>query len=180
MYEAVRAAVERCPDAVALEFLGATTTYRELGRQIDQAARALAALGLTAGDRLVIAMPTSPQAVVAYYAANSIGAVPAMVHPLSTAAEVEGFARSSRARLALTLDALYGRFTRSLDTGALQTLVLTRLSDALPPLKRLAFWLARGRTIPKVPSDRRVRWWARAPRPDPPTAACARRATSTR
>ncbi len=160
VYEAVRAIAERCPDAVALEFLGVTTTYHELGRQIEQAARALAALGLAAGDRLLIAMPTSPQAVVAYYAANSLGAVPAMVHPLSTAAEVEGFARLSRARFALTLDALYGRFTRSLDTGTLQTLVLTRLSDALPPLKRLAFWLARGRRIPKVPFDERVRWWA--------------------
>jgi long-chain acyl-CoA synthetase len=159
--EAVHAAAKRHPDAVALEFLGVTTTYREFGRQIDQAARALAALGLMTGDRFMIAMPTSPQAVVAYYAANSIGAVPAMVHPLSTATEVEGFARSSRARLALTLDSFYGRFTRSLDTGALRKLVLTRLSDALPPLKRLAFWLARGRKIPRVPSDRRVSWWAR-------------------
>jgi long-chain acyl-CoA synthetase len=160
VYQALRAAVERYPDAIALEFLGVTTTYRELGRQINQAAGAFAALGLTAGDRLVIAMPTSPQAVVAYYAASSIGAVPAMVHPLSTSVEIEGFARSSGARRALALDALYDRFARSLDTGALQTLVLTHLSDALPPLKRLAFWLARGRTFPKVSQDGRVRWWS--------------------
>lgn len=158
--EAVRAGAERRPDAIALEFLGVTTTYGDLVRQIDQAARALAVLGLRAGDRLVIALPTSPQAVVAYYGANSLGAVPAMVHPLSTATEMEGYVRLSGARLALTLDALYGRFTQSLDTGALQTLVLTRLSDALPSLKRLAFWLARGHRIPRIPTDRRVRWWA--------------------
>src|SRR5512144_1500953 len=82
-YEAVRSAAERRPDAVALEFLGVTTTYRDLVRQIGQTARALAGLGLTAGDRLMIALPTSPQAVVAYYAANWLGAVTAMVHPLS-------------------------------------------------------------------------------------------------
>jgi long-chain acyl-CoA synthetase len=170
-YEAVHATAARYPDAVALEFLGVTTTYRELVRQIDQASGALAALGLAARDRLVIALPTSPQAVVAYYAANSLGAVPVMVHPLSTAAEIESYAQSSGAGIALALDALYHRFIRSLEHGALQTLVLTRLSDALPYLKRLAFRLTRGRGIPKVPADARVRWWdellARG-HPDPP------------
>ena len=159
VYDALRSAGERYPDAVALEFLGVTTTYRALGRQIEAAARALATLGLAAGDRLMICMPTSPQAVVAYYAASSIGVVSAMVHPLATALELDGFARSSRSRVALTLDALYGRFTRALAAGTLQTLVLTRLPDALTPLKRIGFWMSRGRKIPAVPLDPRVRWW---------------------
>jgi long-chain acyl-CoA synthetase len=171
--DAVRSAETRHPDAVALEFLGVTTTYRALGRQIEEAARALAALGLAAGDRLMIAMPTSPQAIVAYYAANSIGVVPAMVHPLATAPELEALARLSRSRVAVGLDALYARFTRALDTGALQTLILTRLSDALTPLKRIGFWMSRGRRIPAVPPEPRVHWWtellahshAPAPRP---------------
>ncbi|HEY7502922.1 MAG TPA: AMP-binding protein [Gemmatimonadales bacterium] len=179
LYQTVRLTVERIPDAVACEFLGGTVSYRELGRRIERIADALAALGLRAGDRLLIVMPTSPQAVVAYYAANALGAVAALVHPLSAAAEIEGYARASGSRIALTLDALYPRLAPALDTGAIATLVLTRLADGLPLLTRAGFWLARGRRIPRVPPDGRVRWWAelmdephaKAPRPirDPST-----------
>lgn len=171
--EALRLSVERHPRAVACEFLGTTLSYSELQRLVDRAADALASLGLGPGGRLLIVMPTSPQAVIAYYAANAIGAVAALVHPLSTAAEIEGYARASGARIALTLDALYPRLARALDTGALDTLVLTRLTDGLPWLTRLGFWVTRGRRIPRVPPDPRVRRWRdllaarhpRAPRP---------------
>lgn len=173
LYQSVRLTVERIPDAIACEFLGATVTYRELGRRIERMADALSALRLGAGDRLLIVMPTSPQAVVAYYAANALGAVAAIVHPLSTAAEIEGYARASGSRIALTLGALYHRLAPALDTGAIQTLVLTHLVDGLSPLTRAGFWLARGRRIPRVPPDPRVRWWTKlmdgghpaAPRP---------------
>ncbi|HEU5040966.1 MAG TPA: AMP-binding protein, partial [Gemmatimonadales bacterium] len=160
LYEAVRVTAARLPDAVACEFLGATMTYRELVRGIERTAAALAELGLRAGDRLLIVMPTSPQAVLAYYAANAIGAVAALVHPLSTAVEIEGYARDSGARIALTLDALYDRCRMALDSGALETLVLTSLGDALPRLRRIGFWLARGRRTPRVPPNPRVRRWA--------------------
>jgi long-chain acyl-CoA synthetase len=179
LYQAVRLTVDRIPEAVACEFLGRTMIYRELGRRIERVADALAALGLRDGERLLIVMPTSPQAVVAYYAANALGAVAALVHPLAAPAEIEGYARDSGARIALTLDALYPRLAPALDSGVVTTLVITRLADGLPLLTRAGFWLARGRRIARVPPDPRVRWWAelmgedhpRAPRPtrDPST-----------
>ena len=43
-------AVDRFPDLVALDFYGATTTYRQLGDQVSRAAQALRDLGVGAGD----------------------------------------------------------------------------------------------------------------------------------
>ena len=160
VYEAIRASVERHPDAIACEFLGTTMRYRDLGVLIDRVAGVLAGLGIRAGDRLLIALPTSPQAVAAYYACNSLGAVAAMVHPLSAAAEMERFARATGARVAVALDALYDRMRPALDAGALDTLVLTRVGDGLSRLRRAAFRLTRGRMMARVPPDHRVRWWA--------------------
>jgi long-chain acyl-CoA synthetase len=160
LHEAVMRTVERIPDAVAFDFLGRTGTYRELGDAIDRCADAFAALGIGPGERITISMPTSPQGVIAFYAATKLGAVASMIHPLSTPSEITHYLDLSRSRFALTLDAFYDSFAKTEPQLPLQALVLTRISDYLPALKRPAFWLTRGRKMPKVPPDPRVRWWA--------------------
>ena len=47
-------AVREVPHKVALEFFGATTTYAELGSQIDRAAEGLRLAGVQAGDRVAL------------------------------------------------------------------------------------------------------------------------------
>jgi long-chain acyl-CoA synthetase len=165
LYEALAATAQRVPDAIAWDFLDTTSTYRQLLADIDRCANALAAVGLEAGDRMLISMPTSPQGVIAFYAANKLGAVAALIHPLSTAPEVEHYLAASRARIAITLDALYDRVARA---PGLETILIARIPDYLSPAKKLGFWLAKGRRIPKLPADPRVRTWAdlmAAPRP---------------
>ncbi len=172
--DTIIASARRQPDAVAYDFLGATATYGELARFIDRAAAGLAALGLRPGDRMLIALPTCPQGVIAFYAANRLGAVPAMIHPLSTAAEVERLITLSRSRFALTLDALYDRYRAAREHGLLETLILTRISDMLPPLRRLAVWLVQSRKTPRVPRHAPVTWWnhlVRGPHPPAPRPA---------
>ena len=66
LYEAVAATARRLPDTVAWDFLGTTSTYRQLLADIDRCAGALAALGLARGERILISMPTSPQGVIAF------------------------------------------------------------------------------------------------------------------
>jgi long-chain acyl-CoA synthetase len=160
LHEAVAATVKRIPDAIAFDFFGRTATYGELGEEIDRCADALAAIGLGPGERITISMPTSPQGVTAFYAATKLGAVASMIHPLSTSAEITHYLDLSQSRFALTLDAFYDRFAAAEPAEPLQTILLARIGDYLPPLKRPAFWLTRGRKIARVPADPRVRWWS--------------------
>jgi long-chain acyl-CoA synthetase len=160
LYQAVAATAARVPDALAWDFLDTTSTYRAFLASIDACANALAALGLAAGERILISMPTSPQGVIAFYAANKLGAVPALIHPLSTAPEIEHYLNASRARIALTLDAFYDRFASIKPKLPLETLILARIPDYLSPVKKFGFWLTKGRKIPRVSADARVRWWA--------------------
>jgi long-chain acyl-CoA synthetase len=174
LYQALAASAARVPDAIAWDFLDTTSTYRAFLAAIDTCAGALAALGLAAGERMLISMPTSPQGVIAFYAANKLGAVPALIHPLSTAPEIEHYLNASRARIALTLDAFYERFAQVKPALPLERLILARIPDYLSPLKKLGFWLAKERKIPAVPADARVRWWAdvmSAPQAAPPRGA---------
>ncbi len=41
----------------------------------------------------------------------------------------------------------------------LETLILTKISDYLTPLKKIGFYITKGRKIPGVPADPKVRWW---------------------
>ncbi len=160
LYESIAAAAGRSPSAVAWNFFGTTCTYRNLMRDIDTCAAGLAALGVRRGDRILISMPTSPQAVIAFYAVNRLGGVAALIHPLSTAREITGFLDASCARIALTVDAFYGSVAGATPKRRLEAIILARISDYLAPVQRLAFWIAKGRKIPAVPLDSRVRWWS--------------------
>jgi long-chain acyl-CoA synthetase len=157
--EVVARTADRLPDAVAYNFLGSTATYAELTAAIDRCARGLSALGLGPGDRITISMPTSPQGVIAFYAASRIGAVSSMIHPLSAPDEIAHYLTLSDSRFALTLDAFYGSFAEVRDRTPLETLVLARIGDALSLPKRIGFWATRGRKIPAVPADAGVVWW---------------------
>jgi long-chain acyl-CoA synthetase len=159
LYEALAATAQRVPKTIAWDFFGTQSDYRSLLAEVDRCASALAGLGLKAGDRILISMPTSPPGVIAFYAAIRLGALPALVHPLSTAPEITYFLDATGARLALTLDAFYPTLAAATPAKPLEHIVLARIPDYLSPLKKFGFWLTKGRKIAPAPADARVRWW---------------------
>jgi long-chain acyl-CoA synthetase len=170
MYEALMQTVSRCPDVIAYDFFGYTSTYRQFGSEINRCADALAALGLRQGDRITISMPTCPQGIICFYAANRLGAVASMIHPLSPAKEIEFYLNTAKSRFALTIDAFYGKFKEAQANTDLQTLILARIPDYLPLIKKIGFNLTKGRKIPPVPEDKMVVWWGELMRKTYPKA----------
>jgi long-chain acyl-CoA synthetase len=160
MYEALKRTADKNPDAIAYDFIGYTSTYRKFMSEIDHCADALASLGLKKGETITISMPTSPQGIICFYAANKLGAVSSMIHPLSTVKEIEFYLNVAQSRFALTLDAFYDKFKDVKNTTPLTTLILTRIPDYLNLFKKIGFNLTKGRKIPKVPPDPMVKWWA--------------------
>ncbi|HXX83626.1 MAG TPA: AMP-binding protein [Casimicrobiaceae bacterium] len=160
LYEALAATARRVPRSVAWDFFGTKSTYAELLLTVDRCAAALAAEGLQEGERLLISMPTCPQGVIAFYAANRLGALPALIHPLSTAPEITYFLDLTGARFALTLDAFYGSLAAATPKKPLEKVVIARIPEYLSPLKRLGFWVNKGRKIPRPANDPRLRGWS--------------------
>ena len=160
MYEAVKRSAQERPDELAYDFLGYMSTYRRFLTEIDHCANALASIGLKKGDKITISMPTSPQGVICFYAANKLGAISSMIHPLSTVKEIEFYLNTAQSRYALTLDAFYSKFKELKERTPLECLILARIPDYLSPLKRIGFNLTVGRKIPKVPPDPMVKWWS--------------------
>ncbi len=101
-------AARRWPDRVAIDFLGATTTYAELAAQVRAAARVLQGLGVGPGDRVGLILPNCPQHVVAFYAVHSLGAVVAEHNPLAAAEEVRAQLDRHGARVVLAWEHAVG------------------------------------------------------------------------
>ena len=150
MYEALMRTVEQFPDRIAYDFFDYTSTYRQFGLDIDICANALAALGMKKGDRITISMPTSPQGIICFYAANKLGIVASMIHPLSTPKEIVYYLNISNSRVALTLDLFYDRFKEIKGETSLETLILTEIFDQLTPREQGA---------DKTHEDPIVKWW---------------------
>ena len=63
------------PDAAALRFEGATTTWRQLHDRVERLAAALAARGVGSGDRVAVLMGNRPEYLEVLLAATRAGAI---------------------------------------------------------------------------------------------------------
>ncbi len=177
MYGACRRMASTVPTVTALVFMGRRMTYAELDRHICRISRGLGAEGLRPGDHVLVCMPNIPQAVIVFYALNRLGAVPAMIHPLSAPAEIRAHARQTSCTWAVTLDSFYPRFAEVKGQSPIRRTVLCRANEFMGPLLSFGYSLTEGRKTAKIAPDPGLLTWkdlekkaAAAPeldRPDP-------------
>ena len=133
----------RVPDALALHFLGRTTTYASLADKVRCAAAGFATLGVGKGVHVGLFLPNCPQYVIAYYGAMLAGGTVVNFSPLYTEAELSAQVADSGTTIMVSLDvqALYPVLAKVAAHGVLKTLVIGNLPEVLPPLKSLAYRL---------------------------------------
>ncbi|MFI8191819.1 amino acid adenylation domain-containing protein [Streptomyces sp. NPDC085946] len=90
------------PSAVAVSADGRDLTYADLDARADRWARALAGHGVRAGDTVAVALPRSPEFVVALLAVLKAGAAYVPVDPRYPAAQVASMLDETRPRAVLT------------------------------------------------------------------------------
>lgn len=179
--ELLETAARFYPDRVAIDFLGWTTTYRELLAASERAAQLLADAGVRAGDRVALIMPNCPQHVVAVYGALRLGAIVAEHNPLAPADQLRAQLDHHGARVVVAWEKAVDLVTDpaaehdpSVDPLAGRTVFAVDLARALPAHLRAALRLpvAKARATRASMKAKRlpagVRSWdtevARAPR----------------
>lgn len=85
----LRATARRVPHDEALAFEGNELTYGELDDAVEQAAHALLDLGVTKGDRVALMSTNSDRFVIAFYAAQRLGAIFVPINPSSAPPEID-------------------------------------------------------------------------------------------
>ena len=133
--DTLRTTAARCPDREALVFGPARRTYRELYDEVERTAAALAARGVTPGDRVLLIAPNSDSFVVAAYAVLRTGAILVPGNPRNAPPEVAHLIRDSGAMAVLYAPELADVVTRGIaqSRATPQTVTLPDLAAAADP-----------------------------------------------
>ena len=132
-------AAKNYPHQTACVFMGARINYRRLKQDVDRLAAALHQLGIEPGDRVAIMLPNCPQAIIAYYAVLSLGAVAVMTNPLYVERELEHQWGDAGVKAVIGMDLFWQRIEAVRQKLPLAQIILTGIQDYMPHLKR---WLA--------------------------------------
>lgn len=161
LVEMFAASVAAYPGRPLAEFEGREFSYAELFAEARRFAAGLQARGVTKGDRVGLFLPNVPIYIPAYYGALMAGATVVNFSPLYTAEELEAQVVDSGTRILVTLDvpALLPTALEVLRDSPLDQLVVARLADLLPPLKKLAVKLFGGGKLSPIPRRADVCSW---------------------
>jgi long-chain acyl-CoA synthetase len=148
-------AVADHPDRVAIDFLGRTWTYADLGASVRRAARGLQDQGLKPGDRFGLCLPNTPYFIILYFAVLRVGAIVVNFNPLYTERELEYQIRDSGTRMMAVPDLkmIHGKVLESALTTGLERIILCPMADILPPLKSWGFRLFKRGEQAHAPHD---------------------------
>lgn len=161
IYAALQRSAERFPDRLAVEFIGARLTYKELWNRANRFAHALQDLGVRQGDRVSIMLPNTPQFVIAFYGAALAGAIVVNTSPLYVARELEHQLTDSGSETLVMLDAFYPRYEEIQDKVPVKRVIVTGIQDALPFPKNVLYPIKARKdgTFVKVKAGGRVHDW---------------------
>ncbi|MBO9590018.1 long-chain fatty acid--CoA ligase [Devosia sp.] len=144
VHEQVLAACARNPSAVALDFLGGTTTFGDLAKKIVAFAGALQSqYGVKKGSRVALMLPNTPFYPIAYYGVLRAGGTVVNCNPLYTVPELSHITKNAGADILITLDLkqIFEKAEALLAARHVDSLVVCHFPDALPLAKKILYSL---------------------------------------
>lgn len=136
-YTRFEIACSKYPDNVAVIFLGDKFSFRDLKDKVDRFASGLAGLGIKKGDRIVLYLSNCVQLVIAFLAAQKIGAVVVLVSPIYTSYEIEYMINDSEAQAIICHDTNFGYVKEIWSRTGLKNVIVTNLLDMVSWTKRV-------------------------------------------
>ena len=148
-------AVRRFSANEAMDFLGRTWSYAELGAMVDRAAAGFRSLGVEKGVKVGLFLPNCPQFVVSYFGILKAGGTVVNYSPLYSEEELASQIDDSETDIMVTLGlaALYPKMAALLARTRIRKLVVGQLQDVLSFPKNLLFPLLKRSEIAKAPDD---------------------------
>ncbi|CAN5257684.1 long-chain-fatty-acid--CoA ligase [soil metagenome] len=132
LYDLVSSSIAEFGDNPALEFFGRTTSYAEMGEQIDRAAEGLRLLGVQKGDPVAIVLPNCPQHIVAFYAVLRLGAIVVEHNPLYTPRELRHQFEDHGAKVAIAWNKVVATIQDFPVDVAVDTIISVDVVQAMP------------------------------------------------
>ena len=166
VHEQLLAACERNAGAVALDFLGGTTSFGELGKAIRAFAGALQTqYGVKKGSRVALLLPNTPFYAVAYYGVLLAGGTVVNCNPLYTVHELSHITSNAGADVLVTLDLrqIFEKAEALVKAGHVKRIIVCHFPAALPTVKRILYSIAKRKDLARIgasPAAGACTWYA--------------------
>jgi long-chain acyl-CoA synthetase len=131
------------PKRPALIFYDKPMTYRTLDRTANRFANGLLRLGLKPGERVLILLPNTPQALIAYYGTLKAGGVVVFSNPLFNRDELAAQIKDCGAKIVITLSLFYEAVKVVAQEAGVQHVVVTSFKEYMQPHDKLLFRILR-------------------------------------
>ena len=159
IYELIEQRAEEVPNNPALHYFGKNISYRTFMRQIDKCAKSFRSQGVREGDVVTICMPNTPEAIIAFYALNKIGAIANMIHPLSAEQEIKNYLNSTKSIMLIMIDVCYEKVKNIIDETNVYKTIVVSAKDSMPMLLGIGYSLTKGLNVKKpARSGEYIRW----------------------
>ena len=142
-------------DAIAINYFGKTMTFKYFFGEVNLCAKALRSQGIRPGDVVTVLMANTPEAVIAFYAINKIGAIANMVHPLSAEEEIKHSLNATKSVMLIAINVSCKKVMNIIEETDVYKTVVVSPGDSMPPLLKFGYNLTQGRKIevPKKSED---------------------------
>ena len=159
VYEYMRDCSQNVLDKTALNYFNRKMSRRTFLNEINICAKALRSQGIREGDVVTICMPNTPEAVIAFYAINEIGAIANMIHPLSAEEEIKFSLNSTKSVMLIAINLSYKKVKEIIEDTAVYKTIVVSASDSMPTLLKFGYNLTAGRKIEKPKRSESYMYW---------------------
>lgn len=160
MWEEIDKVARKYPNYIALEYFDKKITYNELMDSIVNCAKMFKNYGAKKGDRVMIAMANTPEAVISFYGANMAGVIPAMIHPKSSKYFIEGALKKTKSKFVVGLNNCLSNIEEIIKENSnidndLEYVFCVSPKDSMnSPMLKMGYQLTKTKGIKKVSDDR--------------------------
>jgi len=142
---------------IVINYFDRNITFKEFNDMIDKCVCSFKKYNIKKGDIVTICMPNTPEAIMAIYALNKMGAVCNMVHPLSSEEEIKHYVREVDSKMIITIDLAYDKVMKVIDDTNLENVVVVSPADSMPILTKTIYKMAKDK-IKLINDKRKINW----------------------
>jgi len=146
LHELIEEVARRKPNKTAMIYLGHRLSYQQFRDKFHRFASALVHLGVEKDDTVGIYLPNTPQSLIAFHGISKSGEVVLLLSAMYTAEELTFVLKENETKTVVCSDVNIGNILRIREEVGLKRIIVTRLDDELPFMKKLI-----GRGLDRIP-----------------------------
>ena len=144
---------------LAIYYFGTEIKFKQFFEEIEKCAKSYIKSGIKKDDVVTICMPNTPEGVIAFYAANKIGAIANMIHPLSAEHEILDYLNETDSKIIIALNGCYNKIKNIEKYTKLEKIVFVSPADSMPSITKIGYKLTLGKNDPKIIEDNKINNW---------------------